>query len=133
MTPARPYLLRAVYQWIVDNHCTPYLAVDATVADVSVPQEYVEDGQITLNVSPTAVAQLHMDNDCVSFNARFAGTPRSVMVPMLAVIGIYARENGQGMAFPDEYEMQLADDDGDEPPPPPRPDGGGKPHLKVVK
>lgn len=131
MTPTRPYLLRAVYDWIVDNDCTPFLAVNAEWPEVTVPMDYVEDGQITLNVSPTAVASLHMDDDAVSFNARFSGTPRNIYVPMGAVIGIYARENGQGMAFPDEYEMPEGS--GDDPDPPTPAGGGGKPRLKVVK
>lgn len=129
MTPTRPYLLRAVYEWIVDNDCTPFLAVNADWPGVDVPADYVEDGQITLNVSPGAIAGLQMADDAVSFNARFSGTPRSLYVPMGAVIGIYARENGQGMAFPEEYELPQSQDDDPEPPRP----GGGKPQLKVVK
>lgn len=135
MTPTRPYFLRAVYQWIVDNNCTPFLAVDATLKDVSVPLEYVEDGQITLNISPSAVMYLEMADSHVSFSARFAGTPRNLYIPMAAVLGIYARENGQGMAFPDEagYEEALLDDAPSDEPEPPKPSGGGRPQLKVVK
>lgn len=130
MTPTRPYLLRAVYQWIVDNNCTPHLAVNATLSEVSVPEEYVEDGQIILNISPSAVQSLVMENEFLSFSARFSGTSRNVYVPMRAVLGIYARENSQGMAFPEEPAyLQPAQSEEPEPPPPPK----GRPSLKVVK
>lgn len=139
MTPTRPYFLRAIYEWIVDNNCTPYLAVDADYPHVEVPREYVEDGRITLNVSPSAVVGLVMDNDELTFSARFSGVSRQIAVPMGAVMGIYAKENGQGMAFPDEaeyireYAENLDEEDfGDDEPEPPRP-GGGRPQLKVVK
>lgn len=131
MTPTRPYFLRAVYQWILDNNCTPFLAVNAQLPGVSVPVEYVEDGQITLNISPSAVAYLQLENTHVEFNARFGGTPRNIYVPMAAVLGIYARENGQGMAFPDEYDGDIEEEyEPDEEPEPPKP---GRPQLKVVK
>lgn len=131
MTPTRPYFLRAVYQWIIDNDCTPHLAVNATLPEVSVPEEYVEDGQIILNISPSAVQSLVIENEFLSFSARFSGTPRNIYVPMRAVLGVYARENGQGMAFPDEpaYLKPASPDDEPEPPAPPR----GRPSLKVVK
>lgn len=131
MTPTRPYLLRAVYQWLVDNNCTPHLAVNATLPNVSVPEEYVEDGQIVLNISPSAVQALQMENDYLSFSARFSGTPRNVYIPMQAVLGIYARENNQGMAFPEEpaYLNSTQTEDPEPPPTPPK----GRPSLKVVK
>lgn len=131
MTPTRPYFLRAVYQWIVDNDCTPYLAVNASLPKVMVPEEYIEDGQITLNISPSAVMSFVIENDYLSFSARFSGTPRNLYIPMAAVMGLYARENGQGMAFPDEpyYLEEQAAADEPEPPQPPR----GRPSLKVVK
>lgn len=131
MTPTRPYFLRAVYQWIVDNDCTPFLAVDAQLPGVNVPQEFVEDGQITLNLAPSAIAYLQMENSHIEFSARFSGTPRNIYIPMAAVLGIYARENGQGMAFPEEYDdLPPSDDEGPEPPEPPKP---GRPNLTVVK
>lgn len=133
MTPTRPYFLRAVYQWIVDNNCTPFLAVDAQLPGVNVPLEFVEGGQITLNIAPSAVAYLQMEDSHVEFNARFSGTPRNIYVPMAAVLGIYARENGQGMAFPEEYLASAADDENDEGPKPPEPPKPGRPQLKVVK
>lgn len=133
MTPTRPYFLRAVYQWIIDNDCTPHLAVNATLPEVSVPEEYVEDGQIVLNISPSAVQTLMIENEFLSFSARFAGTPRNVYVPMQSVLGIYARENGQGMAFPDEPAYLKPAEPSDDEPQPPSPPPKGRPSLKVVK
>ena len=131
MTPTRPYFLRAVYEWILDNDCTPYLAVNATLPSVEVPPEHIEDGQITLNLSPSAIVGLTMDNYGVQFSARFSGVARNISVPIAAVIGIYAKENGQGMAFPEE-EFASIDDETD-PPEPTSPPPAGKPQLKVVK
>ncbi len=102
MTSSRPYLLRALYEWILENQCTPYIVVNAYATDVMVPQEYVKDGQIILNISPAAVHALEMTNDAVTFNGRFSGIPTPVYVPVTAVMGIYARENGQGMVFETE-------------------------------
>ncbi|MFK0088195.1 ClpXP protease specificity-enhancing factor [Pseudomonas sp. BJa5] len=142
MNSSRPYLVRALYEWIVDNDCTPHMLVNAEYPAVQVPQGFASDGQIVLNISPNAVRHLHMDNEAVSFEGRFGGVAHTLFVPAGAILGIYARENGQGMVFEleppvledDEYE----DDDGVEPdddgPPdaqPPRPTG--RPSLKVVK
>lgn len=115
MTPTRPYFVRAVFDWLLDNHCTPFLAVNADFPEVEVPLEHVDDGQITLNISPSAVANFHMDNEYVSFSARFSGTARNILVPMGAVLGVYAKENGQGMAFPDEelYSQQFEENAAD--------------------
>ena len=132
MTPSKPYFLRAVYEWIIDNDCTPFVAVNAEMPAVEVPLEHVEDGQITLNLSPTAIANLHMDNHLVQFSARFGGVSRDICVPINAVLGIYAKENGQGMAFPENEEFYEENDADLEPDPePPRP--SGRPSLKVVK
>lgn len=106
MTPNRPYLLRAFYEWIVDNNCTPYLVVDATAAGVKVPLQHVKDGQIVLNISPGAVGNLLLGNDAVTFNARFSGNPFALYVPQRAVLAIYARENGAGTMFTPEEEWQ---------------------------
>ena len=95
----RPYLIRALYEWCTDNGLTPYLAVQVDDT-VQVPREYVKDGEIVLNVSVDATSGLQIGNDIVAFSARFAGKPREIMVPVDRVIAIYARENGQGMAFP---------------------------------
>ncbi|HEY3699349.1 MAG TPA: ClpXP protease specificity-enhancing factor, partial [Spongiibacteraceae bacterium] len=99
MTSSRPYLTRALYEWILDNGCTPYVVVNASRDDVQVPRAYVKDGQIVLNIAPTAIVGLKLNNDALEFNARFAGVAMQVYVPMSAVLGIYARENGQGMIF----------------------------------
>ena len=133
MTPSRPYIMRALYEWIVDNDCTPYLLVDARRPGVEVPSQYVKDGQIVLNVSPSAVIELLIGNEWISFNGRFGGTPTAILLPVGAVIGIYARENGQGMVFEAEEAPEPPDD-------PSGDDGGGstskpegRPSLKIVK
>lgn len=97
----RPYLIRALYEWCTDNGFTPYVAV-AVDDSVQVPREYVKDGQIVLNISLDATTALKLGNDYIEFKARFAGKVRDIMVPMSQVGAIYARENGQGMAFPIE-------------------------------
>ncbi len=106
MTPNRPYLLRAFYEWIVDNNCTPYLVVDATLPGVKVPLQHVKDGQIVLNISPGAVGNLLLGNDAVTFNARFSGNPFALYIPQRSVLAIYARENGAGTMFTPEEEWQ---------------------------
>ncbi len=100
MTSQRPYLLRALYEWIADNGMTPHVLVDARMPGVRVPAHTVKDGQVVLNIAARAVAQLEMDNDALRFSARFNGASQSVVVPMAAVIAVYARETGQGMALP---------------------------------
>lgn len=136
MTSSRPYLLRAIYDWLVDNGLTPHLLVDAGVPGVAVPAAYVKDGQIVLNVSPSAVRSLELGNDLIRFEARFGGQPVTIWVPPHAVRGIYARENGQGMAFPDEPPADAAAA-GDAPPErdpePPATPPRDRPSLKVVK
>lgn len=126
MKSNRPYLLRALFDWIADNDCTPYVIVNTEVPQVQVPLDYVEDNRIVLNISPAAVRGLDISDDALTFDGRFGGKPMQVFVPVGAIIAIYAKENGQGMAF----EAELP---GDEPPP----DDGGTPepggHLRVVK
>jgi len=102
MTSHRPYLLRALYEWIADNGMTPHLLVDATRPHVQVPTHAVKDGRIVLNVAERAVANLQMSNDVISFSARFGGVSHAVSVPVSAVLAIYARETGQGMALPED-------------------------------
>jgi stringent starvation protein B len=141
MTTHRPYLVRALNEWILDNNCTPYILVSAFEKNVEVPQGYVKDGQIVLNISPVAVQGLVISNDGIEFNGRFGGIPTHVYVPTAAVLGIYAKENGQGMIFDRDEPMP-------EPPgPAPAPfmmEAGGtagkpekakrsKPALRVVK
>ncbi|OLS59348.1 ClpXP protease specificity-enhancing factor [Pseudomonas putida] len=140
MNSSRPYLVRALYEWIVDNDCTPHILVNAEYPAVQVPQGFASDGQIVLNISPNAVRGLQMENDAVSFEGRFGGVAHSLYVPTGAILGIYARENGQGMVF--ELEPPMAEDEEDdevEPDDDGPPDGGqpprpsGRPSLKVVK
>lgn len=129
MTSSRPYLLRAIYEWIVDNGLTPYMLVNADYPDVQVPVEHINDGKIILNVAPEAVQAFDLGAADVSFNARFGGRPMDLFFPVSAVLAVYARENGRGMVF----------DDADDSPPPssPEPQGGGEksaqPTLRVVK
>ena len=111
MKSNRPYLLKAFYEWIVDSDCTPYIAVDAHVSGVEVPQEFVTDGQIVLNIAPRAVSNFDMNHQSVSFSTRFSGIPIDIIVPVFAVIGIYAHENGQGMVF------DVKDNPENDPPP----------------
>jgi len=102
MTSSRPYLLRALNEWIQDNDMTPHIVVDASQKDVIVPTEFVTSGKIVLNVSPSAVHGLAIDNDFICFSARFSGKAMDVIVPINAIMAIYAKENGQGMVFTDE-------------------------------
>ena len=104
----RPYLLRAFYNWIVDSECTPHIIVDATLPNVQVPEQFVENGKIVLNIAPTSVVAFSLEDDAVSFNARFSGQPMQVYVPLYAIEGIYARENGAGTIFPAEPGYELA-------------------------
>lgn len=131
MTSSRPYMIRALYEWIVDNRSTPYLLVDAHGDGVSVPQDFVNaEGQIILNISPNAVKDLNVSNEHVSFNARFGGIPTDIFVPCGSILGIYARENGQGMIFePENAQPTPPDNNGG----PPDPKGLKRPSLRVVK
>lgn len=149
MTSHRPYLLRALYEWIADNGMTPHILVDAQSPGVRVPPHTVKDGRVVLNIADRAVARLELDNDNVSFTARFGGVSQVVIVPIAAVLAIYARETGQGMALPEDMGGESTDEDvaspvddidildgapSDEPPD----DGPGGPprrgaHLRVVK
>jgi stringent starvation protein B len=153
MTSNQPYLLRAFYEWIVDNDLTPYIVVDATNELVEVPQEFVKDGQIVLNVSPSACVNFSLDVEGLSFQARFGGQPRRLSMPCEAVMAIYARENGAGTVFATEEDIaraqeQRQQDESDTSQPPsgptsledaedvtdaPVPPKKGKPTLKVIK
>lgn len=141
MSSNRPYLLRAIYDWITDNNLTPYVLVDAAREGVRVPPQVVKNGQVVLNLAMRAVANLDLGNEWISFQARFSGVSHSILIPVQAVLALYAQENGQGMMFP-------ADEGGDTPPPAPEPpndtppsdgdDAGDKPRrgapfLRVVK
>ena len=145
MTSNRPYLLRALYEWINDNNLTPYILVDATQPDVMVPASTVKDGKVVLNIAMRAVESLELGNEALSFKARFGGVSQFLYVPVAAVLAIYAQETGQGMMLPadegaaeeeglDAYEPDAeADDDSgpEDPPKPPAPGKGG--HLRIVK
>lgn len=145
MTSSRPYLIRALYEWIVDNQSTPYLLVDVRRGDVAAPMDYADDGKLVLNIAPHAVQALHMGNDAIEFQARFGGVAQSVSVPTARVLAVYARENGEGMLFGDSDESDPSDadpapdgggpgdDDPDGGPGPGGPGGGGRPNLRVVK
>lgn len=131
MTSNRPYLIRALYEWLVDNGQTPYLLVNAEHSGTVVPRQFVEDGRIVLNIDPAAVSGLELGNEWIRFSARFAGVAEEILVSPAAVQGIYAKENGQGMLFPDEGPDGDDGPDGDSGPG--RSGGGGRPSLKVVK
>jgi stringent starvation protein B len=138
-TSTRPYLIRALYEWCTDNGFTPYVAV-AVNEHVQVPHEYVKDGEIVLNVSFNATTALKLGNDYIEFRARFGGIAREIMVPVNQVMAIYARENGQGMAFPPaptnlvSVDSNHTNDGVQEGPEPPRPaTPGPRPALKRVK
>jgi len=131
----RPYLLRAMHEWICDSQCTPHVVVDAGVKGVEVPRQYVQDGKIVLNVSWTATSQLQLGNEELSFNGRFGGTSMHVRVPLAAVLAIYARETGQGMVFTEEADQPPPGGSPPETPPKepaPKPPAG-RAKLKVVK
>ncbi|MGA6098682.1 ClpXP protease specificity-enhancing factor [Stutzerimonas marianensis] len=135
MTSSRPYLVRALYDWIVDNGCTPHILVHADHPGVQVPSGYASDGQIVLNVSPGAVRHLDMSNEAVSFEGRFGGVAHNLYVPSAAILAIYARENGQGMVFevePTPPDDGASGDDASVSKPKPAP-AAGRPSLKVVK
>ncbi|MGI9270179.1 MAG: ClpXP protease specificity-enhancing factor [Woeseiaceae bacterium] len=126
----RPYLIRAMHEWMGDNGHTPHIVVDASVDGVSVPREHVKDGKIILNISETAAHNLKLNNDAISFRARFSGVPFDVWVPMRSVLGIYARETGQGMIFShdtDSSTEQAVQQTADVETPRQRP------HLRLVK
>lgn len=127
MTSNKPYMIRATHEWILDNHCTPYVVLIADYPGVEVPQQFVRDGQITLNVSPSAVRELELTNEHISFTARFGGVPTYVVGPMGAIMAIFAKENGQGMGF--ELEVPTPPTE----PTPPTDIAGKRPSLKVVK
>lgn len=139
MTSTRPYLLRAFYDWMCDNQLTPYVVINALVPHVEIPKQYVENGQIILNISPEAVINLDLGNEQITFTARFSGVTRHISAPIEAVLAIYAQENGQGVVFGEEElegeEGGLGENDDEPPPEAPKPSskGKGKPNLRIVK
>ena len=143
MVSTRPYLIRAIFDWAVDNAFTPYLLVDASVDGTEVPAEFVQDGSIVLNIHPNAVRDLSMGDEFVSFNARFAGVAQQLFVPVEAVRAIYAKETGEGIMLPPDaqHAPQMIGENselgGNQPSPDDTPDGprpsAKKPHLKIVE
>ena len=137
MTPSRPYLVRAFYDWLLDNDMTPQLLVNAEGPHVQVPLQFVKDGQIVLNIAPQAVVALSLENDAISFNARFGGVPHQLYIPMAAVLGLHSRENGAGTFFPPEpayadwQETDSVTETASDKNPDQRPDG--RPVLRVIK
>lgn len=137
----RPYLIRAIYDWAVDNGYTPHVLVAADYPGVAVPRQHVQEGRITLNLSPMAVQSMHVDEDPIWFSARFSGRPFDVIIPCGAVLAIFARENGEGLVFGEveppstepvvESAAAVPAEAGDDNPEPPKPKGRG--HLRVVK
>ena len=129
MTHLKPYLIRAIYEWILDNEFTPHLLVDANHLDAMVPEQFVQDGQIVLNVRPAAIDALSLGNEAIEFNTRFNGKSTYIYVPIGAVMAIYAKENGKGMVF------EVEESENDEPPPPAVevPPKKAKPNLRVLK
>lgn len=128
MTPLKPYLIRAIYDWILDNNLTPHLLVDAENPQAVLPMQFVQDGRIILNIRPQAVEALDLGNEAIEFNTRFSGKSTYVKAPIGAVLAIYAKENGKGMVFEAEESQN------DMPPPsPPEPPKKAKPALRVLK
>lgn len=136
MTPQKPYLIRAIYEWLVDNQTTPYLLVNTRHEGCQVPREYIRDNRIVLNVAPDAVHNLTLDNEWISFSARFAGKAMDLFIPVAAVQAMYAKENNEGMFFPDDHSPEPDQPDTDSAPAkpsvPPQP-SQKKPSLKIVK
>ncbi len=124
MTSLKPYLIRSIYEWIVDNNLTPHLLVDAENKTAILPLDFAEDGKIVLNIKPEAIQGLSLGNETIEFNARFSGKPIHIVAPIAAILAIYARENGKGMIF----DTDDIDQDNETPPPPP-----SNPQLRVVK
>jgi stringent starvation protein B len=135
MTSHRPYMIRALNEWILENNYTPYILVNAYANDVQVPQNFVKDGQIILNISPVAVQDLTISNDGIEFNGRFGGIPARVSVPTHAVLGIYAKENGQGMIFDTDDPIPEPPSPGNKPKETPEKtkEKSGRPDLRIVK
>jgi len=135
MISSKPYFFRAIYEWLLDCELTPYVMVDATIPGVVVPEEHVTDGQIILDIAPTSIANLLVDAEGVSFQARFSGVSRDLVLPMPAVLALYAYENGRGMVFTDDDDDDVggAGFADDEDPDPTKGKPRGKPSLKIVK
>ena len=130
MTSSKPYLVRALYEWVLDNDNTPYILVDTSNDQVSIPNGIASDGKVVLNLAPAAIQNLEMTNDFISFSARFNGVGEQIFVPVTSLLAIYARENGEGMMFPNEEDNASTATDGAAIKPVPKSTG---PTLKVIK
>jgi stringent starvation protein B len=133
MTPRKPYLVRAIHDWILDNQMTPYLSVNTTFEGVIVPSNYIVDNSIVLNISPSSVRHLELGNEYILFDARFSGQSYAIEIPIEAVQAIYARENGEGMLFVMDDEPQPPDAGDDNQAAKENSKQTGKPTLKVIK
>ena len=131
MTSSRPYLIRAMYQWIADNGMTPHLLVDVSVDGVQVPAQHIQNGKIILNIAPMAINGLVLGDTEITFSARFSGQPMVLHIPVEAVLAVYAKENGQGMMFSEDDGATSSPDNDDDPDP--APDKPRRPGLRVVK
>jgi len=131
MTSSRPYLIRAMYQWIADNGMTPHVLVDVSVDGVRVPEQHIQNGKIILNVAPMAISGLVLGDTEITFSARFSGKSMGVLIPVEAVLAVYAKENGQGMMFSEDDGAISSPDNNDDPGP--APDKPRRPGLRVVK
>lgn len=142
MTSSKPYLIRAIYDWLIDNELTPYIVVDVSDSSVQVPSEHVDNGRIILNISPKACRGLHLENDRIVFSARFSGEVRQLFIPPSSVQAIYAKENGRGMVFSEDEEDEVTSGDESvssqipttsDPSTSGSSRAGSKPKLKVIK
>ena len=136
VTSKRPYLIRAMHEWMTDNNLTPFIVIDAADEEVSIPEQYVSDGRVILNVSYSATRNLTVGDELISFETRFEGQARQLDIPTVAVLGIYAQESGQGMIFTEEELVSDSDESTDAGPDDDTPTDGGsssRPNLKVVK
>ncbi len=133
MTSLRPYLISAVYEWILDNQFTPYILVDASKNNVQVPLEYVQDGRIVLNITPQVINKFELGKEAISFQARFQGAIKNIYTPISAVLAIYAKENGQGMFFDENEEGEEAESDGGNQTIAPEPKSTSRPALRVIR
>lgn len=138
LSSSRPYLIRAIYDWLLDNKLTPYVMVDASVPNIKAPKQFIEDGKIVLNIAQQAVGSLHLGNDLIEFDASFSGVITHIEVPVRAIKAIYAYENGRGMVFNDDDDVESGGHDGGDAPASGPSDRNtakpkGKPNLKIVK
>jgi stringent starvation protein B len=131
MTSSKPYLIRGLYEWLLDNQATPYMLADTSNPDVMIPRGIATDGKVVLNLSPSAIENLEMTNEYVSFSARFSGVAQDIYCPMASILAIYARENGEGMMF--NQEAKDAAENGVTADGPGQTKKPNRPGLKVVK